>query len=88
MRADVLKVPHHGSRTTSPVFLAAVRPRIAVISVGADNTFGHPAPELLAALDGLGTTVARTDLDGDVAIAGTREQPHLVVSDPRPRIDP
>ena len=88
LRADVLKVPHHGSRTTSPTFLAAVQPRIAVISVGADNTFGHPAPEVLAALDRLGTTVARTDLDGDVAIAGTREQPRLVLSDPRPRIEP
>ncbi|HEY5856758.1 MAG TPA: DNA internalization-related competence protein ComEC/Rec2 [Aldersonia sp.] len=88
LRADVLKVPHHGSRTTSPAFLAAVRPRVAVISVGADNTFGHPAAELLGWLDRLGSTVARTDLDGDIAIAGAREQPRLMLSDPRPRIEP
>ncbi|MGV9817728.1 ComEC/Rec2 family competence protein [Nocardia xishanensis] len=70
LRADILKVPHHGSRTTTSEFLAAVRPRLAIISSGADNTFGHPHPKILTELHGLGTTIARTDQHGDVLIAG------------------
>lgn len=69
MRADVLKIPHHGSRTTSPEFLEAVRPRVALVSVGADNTFGHPNPGILQRLAALGAVTVRTDLDGDVAVA-------------------
>jgi competence protein ComEC len=75
LRADVLKVAHHGSRTSSTAaFLAAVRPRLALVSVGAGNTYGHPSTSVLAALgnaatggaqvlrtDQLGTIVARTD---------------------------
>lgn len=71
LRADVLKVAHHGSATSSgAAFLAAVAPRLAVVSVGADNRFGHPDPGVL---DRLGpTTVRRTDVDGavDVVIDG------------------
>lgn len=69
LRADVLKVPHHGSRTTSPDFLDAIRPRVALVSVGADNTFGHPNPGILQRLAALGTVTARTDRNGDVAVA-------------------
>ncbi|MBM4639219.1 DUF4131 domain-containing protein [Rhodococcus hoagii] len=68
LRADVLKVPHHGSRTTSPEFLDAVRPRVALVSVGADNTFGHPNPGILQRLAALGAVTVRTDRDGDVAV--------------------
>jgi competence protein ComEC len=65
---DVLKVGHHGSHSSSTSeFLDAVRPRVAVISAGIDNEYGHPAPETLAALAGV--PVFRTDLDGDVEIA-------------------
>jgi competence protein ComEC len=55
-------------------FLAAVHARIAVISVGAHNDYGHPAPSLLSALVELGVPTLRTDLDGDIAVAvqGTR----------------
>ncbi|NKS04414.1 DUF4131 domain-containing protein [Rhodococcus hoagii] len=69
LRADVLKVPHHGSRTTSPEFLDAVRPRVALVSVGADNTFGHPNPGIVQRLAALGAVTVRTDRDGDVAVA-------------------
>ncbi len=70
VRADVLKVPHHGSAYYSPAFLAAVHARAAVISVGAHNDYGHPAPSLLAELGHLGLSAARTDIDGDVAVTG------------------
>ncbi|HSG86154.1 MAG TPA: DNA polymerase III subunit delta [Candidatus Limnocylindrales bacterium] len=67
---DLLKVAHHGSRTaTTAAFLQATRPRIALISVGADNTYGHPAPETLERLDAVGAMTYRTDLDGTVAVA-------------------
>jgi competence protein ComEC len=52
---DVLKVPHHGSRTSStPSWLATVRPRLAVVSVGADNPYGLPAPEVLGRYRAIG----------------------------------
>ncbi|NEW34929.1 MBL fold metallo-hydrolase, partial [Nocardia cyriacigeorgica] len=68
IRADILKVPHHGSRTTTTEFLRAVHPRLALISAGATNTFGHPHPAILADLEALGTTIARTDRDGTITV--------------------
>lgn len=66
---SVLKVAHHGSRTsTTPGLLAATRPQIAVISVGDRNPFGHPAPEVLDRLRASGVRVFRTDRDGAVVI--------------------
>jgi competence protein ComEC len=67
---DVLKVAHHGSAYQSPELLATVRPRVAVISVGADNDYGHPAGHTLRALRRLGALVRRTDRDGTVAVVG------------------
>ena len=67
LRGDVLKVAHHGSATSSTAaFLAAVAPRLAVISVGADNRFGHPDEGVLGRLGG--TVVRRTDVDGAVDV--------------------
>lgn len=68
LRSDVLKVPHHGSRYTAEEFLRAVRPRVALISVGAGNTYGHPGAEVLDTLRRGGTHVMRTDLEGDIAV--------------------
>jgi competence protein ComEC len=69
LRADVLKVGHHGSKnSTMPVFLAAVQPRVAVISAGEDNPYGHPNPELLERLEAAGVRTLRTDRDGAVHI--------------------
>lgn len=69
LRADVLKVPHHGSRYASGMrFLRAVRPRVAVISAGAGNEYGHPARATLDRLARAGAEVYRTDLDGDVTV--------------------
>ena len=79
LRADVLKVPHHGSRHQEPAFLAAVDPAVVVTSVGADNTYGHPSVPLLDGLVAAGAQSFRTDLDGDVALA-TRGGRLVVVS--------
>jgi len=70
LRADILKVAHHGSRTSSTaVLLDSVRPRVAVISCGRHNLFGHPHAEVLKALEERGIRVLRTDRDRTVEIA-------------------
>jgi beta-lactamase superfamily II metal-dependent hydrolase len=76
--APILKVGHHGSRhaSTAP-FLAAVGPRLALVSVGARNPFGHPSPEVLGRLAAAGAAVYRTDYDGAVEI--TSDAAHLWV---------
>jgi competence protein ComEC len=68
-RIRILKVAHHGSRTSSSsALLDAWRPQIAVISCGRGNRFGHPAPEVLQRLEAIGAAVLRTDLDGQITI--------------------
>ncbi|HET6294130.1 MAG TPA: ComEC/Rec2 family competence protein [Kribbella sp.] len=71
LRADVLKVPHHGSGNQEQAFIAATGARLAVISVGIDNDYGHPAPRTLELLSRQGMAVARTDTAGSVAILRT-----------------
>jgi competence protein ComEC len=79
LRADVLKVGHHGSRTsTSPQFLGAVAPRQAIISVGDRNRFGHPSEATLATLERAAVRVWRTDRDGAITVDTDGES--LVVS--------
>ena len=69
LRADVLKVGHHGSSTsTTPEFLAAVHPRIALVSVGAHNAYGHPSPEVMASLQAANVATLRTDRLGTVVL--------------------
>lgn len=69
LSADVLKVGHHGSDTsTTQAFLDAVHPSVAAISVGRNNHFGHPSRRVLRRLERAGVTVYRTDLIGDVRI--------------------
>jgi len=69
LRADVLKVPHHGSKTSSSTgFLLAVDPDLALISVGKENTYGHPHPSVLARYQKLGIPVRRTDQEGSIEI--------------------
>jgi competence protein ComEC len=77
LRADVLLVPHHGSRTSSSApFLDAVGPRLALVSAGHRNRFGHPHPAVLARYAARGIEVRRTDLDGALRVVlpadGTR----------------
>ncbi|HEY4954606.1 MAG TPA: DNA internalization-related competence protein ComEC/Rec2 [Gemmatimonadaceae bacterium] len=69
LHADVLKVGHHGSSTSSgDEFLAAVHPSVAIISVGADNPYGHPSADVLAALARAGARVVRTDKLGTIVV--------------------
>jgi len=69
LHADLLLVPHHGSRTSSTaIFLDAVNPRVAVISAGYHNRFGHPRPEILERYEARGIKLFRTDRSGAVMI--------------------
>lgn len=72
LRADVLKMPHHGSRYTSVGFLNAVAPRAVLVSVGAGNRYRHPDPGLIGGLERAGAAVRRTDTGGDVAVVPGR----------------
>lgn len=79
LRADILKVPHHGSQTsTSPAFLQRVRPQVGIISVGADNPHGHPHRQVLEVLTQHGVAVWRTDTHGAITITsdGTGYEVH------------
>lgn len=67
LKADVLKVAHHGSSTSSdPIFIEKVMPDTAIISVGKDNSYGHPTMEVLDTLTAFGIQILRTDLHGAV----------------------
>lgn len=71
LRVDVLKIPHHGSRHQDMDWLASLGARIAIASAGADNDYGHPAPETLRVLSEAGARVLRTDRHGDVVVVAT-----------------
>lgn len=85
LAADVLVVPHQGSRTSStPEFLGAVQPRMAIFPLGYRNRFGHPHPDVMARYRALGSRIYRTDRDGALTVsfsaAGTlRVEPHRAV---------
>ena len=69
LAADILLMPHHGSRTSStPAFLQAVGAREAIIPVGYRNRFGHPKAEVLARYEARGTRIWRTDRDGALTV--------------------
>jgi competence protein ComEC len=81
LAADVLKVGHHGSSTsTSPDFLAAVGPVHAVISVGAGNTYGHPSSITLGRLQAAGATIHRTDMLGHIVFEGDGQSLQIVAA--------
>jgi len=71
IRADLLKVPHHGSPYQDASFLKAVEASLAIVSVGAGNRYGHPSVALLDRLRHDGARVFRTDISGDVAVSRT-----------------
>jgi competence protein ComEC len=66
---DLLKVAHHGSKyTTDTEFLEMIKPRIALISCGEDNRYGHPHSEVLERLADIGTIIYRTDISGEIEV--------------------
>jgi competence protein ComEC len=79
VRVNFLKVAHHGSKTsTTDAFLAAAHPAFGAISVGRDNSFGHPSPEVMERLETAGVRVYRTDRDG--AISASTDGTNMTVS--------
>lgn len=69
LKSDILKVAHHGSKTSSIMkFLKAVKPKIALIGVGKDNTFGHPSQITIDNLKLINTEIYRTDENGEIII--------------------
>jgi competence protein ComEC len=88
---DLLKVAHHGSGTSSTQpFLDATQPKVAIVSVGAGNPYGHPAPATMARLHGVTNEVFRTDLDGSVTVTfdGAAERVHASGGRPKAAIAP
>ncbi len=90
LRSDVLKVAHHGSRTsTGAEFLDAVAPRLALVSAGRRNAYGHPSPDVMARIEARGAHVLRTDRNGRIEIrfrrqpSGLRRFVYQVAASPR-----
>ncbi len=75
---DVLKVPHHGSRHQDLDWLTSLDAEVALVGVGADNTYGHPSSEVLSRLVAGGAALGRTDRDGDLAVVRTTSGLRLV----------
>src|SRR5262249_61095894 len=83
LAATVLKVPHHGSRTSSTAdFVRAVGPRVAVISVGADNRYHLPSPEVEERYRAQGVCVLRTDRCGAVTIVTDGQRVNVTTARP------
>ena len=75
---DVVKVPHHGSRYQDPSLASATHPAVALVCVGADNDYGHPAPQTLAAYSRAGAQIGRTDTQGALAVVSGTTGPTLL----------
>ena len=73
LRADVLKLPHHGSARQDPAFFAATGASLAVVSAGLNNDYGHPSAKALTLASSLGMQIARTDTEGALALRRTSE---------------
>jgi len=81
LRADILKVPHHGSKTSSSEeFLEAVEPNLAIISVGRDNSYGHPSSVVLARYEEFGIKVLQTSKEKDICLIQKKNEPFLFLS--------
>ncbi|MEV4261421.1 ComEC/Rec2 family competence protein [Kribbella sp. NPDC049584] len=84
LRADVLKVPHHGSAQQDPEFIAATHARLALISAGRDNDYGHPAPRTLDLLSHDAIRTATTNISGPLTVTNTDNHLALTTTHPAP----
>ena len=79
LKANILKIAHHGSKTsTTQDFLNLVKPKIALIGVGENNSFGHPNKVTLDKLNNLGIKIFRTDLSGEITITVTKKRDYKI----------
>ncbi|MGW9207798.1 ComEC/Rec2 family competence protein [Embleya sp. NPDC055664] len=93
VRVDVLKVAHHGSARQDPALVLGLHPRLALVSVGKDNPYGHPSPSARALVAASGARLLRTDTDGPIAVSGSSAHLRAVARGPatthahRPLVD-
>ena len=80
LHVDVLKLPHHGSAHQDEPWLLSLEPSVVLVSVGADNDYGHPADTAMAPLERVGAQLFRTDRDGDLAVVAGGGRPRVVTS--------
>nr|WP_235618711.1 ComEC/Rec2 family competence protein [Embleya scabrispora] len=85
VRVDVLKVAHHGSARQDPALVLGLRPRLALVSVGKDNPYGHPSPSARALVAASGARLLRTDTDGPIAVTGSPAHLEAVARGPATR---
>lgn len=85
-RVDIYKVAHHGSRFQDLTLLTELSPSLALISAGEGNTYGHPAPSTIAALEHLRAKVLRTDRDGAIAVDAKRHRLTISTEKAKPRL--
>ena len=85
-RVDIYKVAHHGSRFQDLTLLNELSPTLALISAGEGNTYGHPAPATIAALEHLRAKVLRTDRDGSIAVEADRHRLTISIEKAKPRL--
>lgn len=79
LKANILKVGHHGSKTSSTSeFLDVINPKIAIIGVGEKNKFGHPNDVIIQRLSGLNCEIFRTDLNGEVSIEVNKDSKYKI----------
>jgi len=87
--SDILKIAHHGSQSSSsPAFLAQVKPKVAIYSAGRSNQYGNPQPETLAALASIGAQVYGTDENGTIIVISDGNEYKIEVASGSPRYPP
>jgi competence protein ComEC len=85
-RVDIYKVAHHGSRFQDLPLMRELSPTLALVSAGEGNTYGHPSPETLAALEQLRAKVRRTDRDGAIAVVAHNHALTVTIENSKPHL--
>ena len=85
-RVDIYKVAHHGSRFQDPVLMRELSPTLALVSAGEGNSYGHPAPATISALEHLRAKVRRTDRDGAIAVVADNHLLTISTENEKPRL--